>query len=156
VIRVFVQGPAELDLPRLLAAARAHFSASLEVLQAPPPPITTALVRLESPNGGYSGAFQLVVRSARPEDHADAEQAELAGKAAGMAGLARRCQSLWEVRASTSAPPWAHDAALLNLCAILASVALGPVLPADLSTLFGVRGAMERVERAIGKRTLER
>ncbi len=126
------------------------------MLQAPPPPITTALVRLESPSGGYSGNFQLVVRSARLEDHADADRAELAGKAAGMAGLARRCQSLWEVRAAASAPPWGDDAALLNLCAILASVALGPVLPADLSTLFGVRGAMERVERVIGKRTLER
>ena len=30
----------------------------------------------------------------------------------------------------------------------LASVALGPVLPADGSTLYGVRGAMERAEKA--------
>ncbi len=156
MIRVFAQGPPELDLPRLLAAARTHFSASLEVLQAPPPPVARALVRLESPRHGYAGDFELRLRSAGPEDHVDAERAELAGKAAGMAGLARRCEHLLEIRASASAPAWADNAALLNLCAILASVTLGPVLPADCSTLFGVRGAMERVERVLGQRSLER
>ena len=43
------------------------------------------------------------------------------------------------------------DPALLNLCAILASVALGPVLTPDESALFGVRGAMERVEAVVGR-----
>jgi hypothetical protein len=140
VIRIFAQGPPELDLPRLLGAARTHFSADLEVLKA----------------HGYSGDFEVRLRRVSTEDQRAAEHAELAGKAAGMAGLARRCANVWEVRASESAPAWFEDPALLNLCAILASVALGPVLPVDLSTLFGVRGAMERVERALGKRSLER
>ncbi|HVJ21700.1 MAG TPA: hypothetical protein VM686_40125 [Polyangiaceae bacterium] len=156
VIRIFAQGQPELDLPRLLAAARTHFSASLEVLHAPPPPMKTAHVRLEGARSAYSGDFEITARAARPEDHSAADQAELAGRAAGMAGLARRCPNVWEIRRVDAARPWDEDAALLNLCAILASVALGPVLPPDSSTLFGVRGAMERVERSLGRRTLER
>jgi hypothetical protein len=155
VIRVFAQGPAELDLSRVLQSARQHFSASVEVLHAPPPPVTTALLRLTSPHG-YDGDFRVTLRPVRDEDRSDADQAELAGRAAGMAGLARRCPTLWEIESAPSAPAWSEDAALLNLCAILASVALGPVLPDDRSTLFGVRGAMERVERALGRRTLSR
>jgi hypothetical protein len=62
-----------------------------------------------------------------------------------MAALARRCASVWQVE--PQAPE--SEAATHNLCAIMASVALGPVLPPDDSTLFGVRGAMERVERLV-------
>ena len=60
-----------------------------------------------------------------------------------MSTLATRCAHLWELEPVSDAPP----AATLNLCALLASIALGPVLPPDIATLFGVRGAMERVER---------
>jgi hypothetical protein len=42
----------------------------------------------------------------------------------------------------------ATGTAELQLSALLASVALGPVLPEDESTLYGVRGAMERAEKA--------
>ena len=63
-----------------------------------------------------------------------------------MAALAGRCQFVWWLSpGAEESPP------LLNLCAILASVALGPVLPADESALFGVRGAMERFERLVGR-----
>jgi hypothetical protein len=156
VVRIFAQGPAELDLPRLLGAARSYFSASLEVLHAPPPPAPSALLRLSSSAHGYSGDFEVRARPVRDEDHVAADAAELRGKAAGMAGLARRCPTVLELRASSTAPAWNEDAALLNLCAILASVTLGPVLPPDASTLFGVRGAMERVEKVLGKRSLSR
>ena len=39
------------------------------------------------------------------------------------------------------------ELAYLTLSAICASVALGPVLPPDHGTLFGVRGAIERRDR---------
>src|SRR5216683_3152752 len=39
------------------------------------------------------------------------------------------------------------EAAYLTLAAVCASVALGPVLPPDHSTLFGVRGALERRDK---------
>ena len=41
------------------------------------------------------------------------------------------------------------EAARLTLAGICASVALGPVLPPDGSTLFGVRGAIERRDKAL-------
>jgi hypothetical protein len=44
------------------------------------------------------------------------------------------------------------ELARLNLCGILAAIALGPVLPDDGATLYGVRGAMERVERLLKAR----
>jgi hypothetical protein len=65
-----------------------------------------------------------------------------------MASLAERCPTIWDVE------PVGEDSELarLNLCGILAAVALGPVLPDDGSTLYGVRGAMERVERLLKAR----
>jgi len=149
VVRIFSQGPLELELPRLLAAARTHFSADLEVLSAGPPPVQSALLRLAS--ASYSADFQLSVRAAEPADHADADLAERAGGASGMAGLARRCLVILELRAAATGPRWDEDPALLKLCAIIASVTLGPVLPPDRSTLLGVRSSMERLERALGK-----
>jgi hypothetical protein len=62
-----------------------------------------------------------------------------------MATLAARCPTVWLIDECEPR----SQAALLNLCAILASVALGPVLPDDDSTLFGVRGAMERVAKLV-------
>jgi hypothetical protein len=59
--------------------------------------------------------------------------------------LAERCPTIWEVSAIDAD----SELARLNLCAILAAVGLGPVLPDDCSTLFGVRGAMERVEKLL-------
>jgi hypothetical protein len=63
-----------------------------------------------------------------------------------MSLLASRCPSVWEVHPEAGA----SEAACLNLCAILAAVALGPTLPPDASTLFGVRGAMQRLEALTG------
>ena len=61
-----------------------------------------------------------------------------------MAQLAARCRALWVVTAESEI----SGSAELQLSALLASVALGPVLPEDESTLYGVRGAMERAEKA--------
>jgi hypothetical protein len=148
--RVFSQQPDLVAaLPKLLAHARRFFSAELEVLSASAserPDLAQAVVslRLESARYPGSGSFRI---ESRPTTHADrqaAEGAELRGKAGGMALLAARCPALWLITAEGDA----SGAAELQLSALLASVALGPVLPSDESTLYGVRGAMERAERA--------
>jgi hypothetical protein len=68
-----------------------------------------------------------------------------------MSQLAERCPSIWELEPADGTPPVAE----LVVAALLASVALGPILPQDGAGLFGVRTAMERVERLLGK-SLER
>lgn len=132
-------------MPEILRATRRYFEASLDV-QARREAEGTRGERLEleltSERHGYRGRFAITTRRTSEHDLADARQAEQLGKAAGMSRLAERCPTLWEVE------PVAEDSELarLHLCGILASVALGPVLPDDGSTLYGVRGAMERVQ----------
>ncbi len=65
-----------------------------------------------------------------------------------MSSLAERCHTIWEVESLGTD----SELARLNLCGILASVGLGPVLPDDGSTLYGVRGSMERVDRLLRAR----
>jgi hypothetical protein len=77
-------------------------------------------------------------------DRAAAEVAETRGKAGGMASLAARCAVVWTITHESEI----SGSAELQLSALLASIALGPVLPEDESTLYGVRGAMERAEKA--------
>ncbi|MGC4090760.1 MAG: hypothetical protein QM756_23385 [Polyangiaceae bacterium] len=140
--RVFSQLP-ELSPVRLVQAATRFFEASLEVLAQPSDGVLR--LRISSARLGFSADFAVETRPKTPEDQAAAARAELNGRSGGMAALCERCAHVWCVEASDG------GTALYNLCAILASVALGPVLPPDDSALFGVRGAMERVERLSGR-----
>jgi len=148
--RVFSQQPDLVAaLPQLLAHARRFFAAELEVLSGSPldraePAIAQVTLRLESARYPGSGTFHIAARRPSPADQAAAERAELRGKAGGMAQLAARCGALWVVTGEGEIT----GSAELQLSALLASVALGPVLPDDESTLYGVRGAMERAEKA--------
>lgn len=151
-VRIFAQR-AELtfDLPELLRATRNYFDATLDVLsraEGAGSPGDRVEVELRSAQHGYSGRFSIRSRRTTEHDLADARDAEERGRAAGMAGLAQRCPTIWEVE------PLAEDSELarLNLCGILAAVALGPVLPDDGATLYGVRGSMERVARLLESR----
>jgi hypothetical protein len=151
--RVFAQTPrAEVDVATIVNNARRYFEAEVEVLDADAPQPSTVRLELRSPRRGYSGRFRLTARAVEPADLELANQAEQRGRAAGMAALASRCPTVWLI----DAEPPESKAATLNLCALLASVALGPVLPDDASTLFGVRGAMLRVEELLGEHTLLR
>jgi hypothetical protein len=102
---------------------RSHYQASLSLPGHPP-----ALLDLER-------------RPATEDDWCAAEEAERAGQATGMAALARRCHVVWELPTST-----ASERDLLTLCGILAATELGPVMPPDRSTLYGVRGARLRAD----------
>jgi hypothetical protein len=64
-----------------------------------------------------------------------------------MGALAEKCPQVWTLEGSGESG--ASDAAYLTLAGICASIALGPVLPPDGSTLFGVRGAIERRDKAL-------
>jgi hypothetical protein len=148
--RVFSQQPDLVAaLPQLLAHARRFFAAEVDVLSASPPDrpdLAEAhlLLRFDSARYPGRGTFRIESRPPNGADRAAAEAAEVRGKAGGMAQLAGRCGALWVVTAEGEI----SGSAELQLSALLASVALGPVLPEDESTLYGVRGAMERAEKA--------
>jgi hypothetical protein len=101
-------------------------------------------LHFESGHYPAQGEFLIESRAATDDDRFAAEAAEARGKAGGMALLAARCAAVWTLLPQGEA----SGSAELQLSALLASVALGPVLPADESTLYGVRGAMERAEAA--------
>jgi hypothetical protein len=150
VTRVFSQ-QADLvaALPRLLQHARRFFAAEINVLSASPsdraePELAELRLLLESARYAGRGTFRLESRVATDDDRFAAEAAEAAGKAGGMALLAARCPVVWLVHPEGDVT----GSAELQLSALLASVALGPVLPAGEQTLYGVRGAMERAEKA--------
>jgi hypothetical protein len=139
--RVFSQQPdLTAALPKLLQHARRFFAAEIDVLADTP----ALRIRLESARYPGQGTFRIEARPATDDDRFAAEAAEARGQAGGMALLAARCPGVWVVTAENDV----SGSAELQLTALLASVALGPVLPADQSTLYGVRGAMERAEKA--------
>lgn len=148
--RVFSQQPDLVAaLPQLLAHARRFFAAELEVLSASPPnraspERASVTLRLSCARYHGEGTFVVTARPNQAADRAAAEVAEQRGKAGGMAGLAARCVAVWEVTTEGEVSGTAE----LQLSALLASVGLGPVMPLDQSTLYGVRGAMERAEKA--------
>lgn len=155
--RVFTQTPAGgIDPALLVRTATRHFEASLEILGAEEP-LGPAMgspgvsLRLVSERRNFSQDFKILSRAASADDWAAARRAEERGRSAGMSALAERCQFIWVISGAAGTETETEAAALLNLCAILASAALGPVLPPDESALFGVRGAMERLEARTGR-----
>ena len=131
---VFAQTEAPVvPFDALRANAKRYFRLELSLLEQSGPSVLLGL---------DGETFRVMASPTTPDDLARAREAETAGSAAGMATLAERCRHVW--RLETDAP----ESATLRLAAILASVALGPVLPPDGSTLFGVRGAMERAQKA--------
>ena len=142
---VFNQEPRGAPPFEKLAAAAARFFASkLDLVRREGDAITVRLAVTKPP---LSGEFRLACRAPTHDDLVRARDAEVRGKAAGMSALAEKCGALWEIDAALGDPP--EQAAYLTLAAICAAVGLGPVLPPDGATLFGVRGAIERRDRAI-------
>ncbi|HEY3668298.1 MAG TPA: hypothetical protein VGL19_19985 [Polyangiaceae bacterium] len=147
-MRVFAQRDAlAIDLPELLGATRRFFDATLDVQARSEDGQRVELV-LSCERHDYEGRLSISARPITESDLVDARAAEERGRAAGMASLAERCHVIWEVESLGMD----SELARLNLCGILAAVGLGPVLPDDISTLYGVRGSMERVERLLRSR----
>jgi hypothetical protein len=77
------------------------------------------------------------------KDLARADLAEARAGGGGLAGLARRCETIWLIeRLSTT------DMLALRLAAVMASVLLGPILDPETSEIFGVKTARLRLEAA--------
>ena len=143
---VFSQEHGALPYDKLAAHAARFFSATLELLAEGDDAIAVRLVCTRPP---LRGEFRIAWRATTKDDLMNARDAEVRGRAAGMAALAERCTRVWTIEAAGSSVP--SEAAYLTLAALCASVALGPVLPPDGSTLFGVRGAIERRDNAMLK-----
>src|SRR5688572_14182850 len=138
-----------------MAHAQRFFAAEIEVLSASPmprPDLGVAEVRLRLSSARYpgSGTFRLEARPRTADDQFAAEAAEARGNATNMSLLAAQCPAVWSI----TPEPDVSGSAELQLSALLASVALGPVLPAAQSTRYGVRGAMERADAAAGNGSL--
>jgi hypothetical protein len=129
---------------KLAASASRFFSAALELREKSTASIS---VRLIVSRPELTGDFRIVSRVTTDDDRERARTAESRGRAGGMALLAEKCRHLWTLEATGDAT--ASEAAHLTLAAICASVALGPVLPPDGATLYGVRGAIERRDKAL-------
>ncbi len=154
--RVFAQrAEPRVDLAALMRAVQTHFRSILELdvvseSSAAGGMVHTVEVAVRLPTG-HSGTRSLLARRGSALDQDDAETAERIGQAAGMAALAARCPVVIEVTAPAkdAAPVVGQDdepALTLRLCAALAATHLGPILPPNEQTLFGVRGANERAE----------
>jgi hypothetical protein len=129
---------------RLSTQSGRFFSTALDLVEQNE---NSVVVRLVASRPPLQGEFRIVARPTDRQDLMNARDAEARGQAAGMATLAERCPQVWTIDAAGSQIP--SEAAYLTLAGICASVALGPVLPPDGSTLFGVRGAIERRDKAV-------
>jgi hypothetical protein len=127
-----------LPLDALGRSAELHFGLMLSSSPAIAAANTaSSCVRLEVVSPDATAAFVVWIRPSTPEDVDAALVAEQRGNAAGMGALAARCKALWVVETQAGSPEWL----LWECCAVLAFAALGPILPDDHSTLFGVRSA---------------
>lgn len=127
---------------QLVNNARQHFRAELEIterLHLGPHSARLTLVLTLPQRAPVS--FAVAVRPSAEADQRRAAEAARLGRAGGMDALARRCQEVWQFT------PQGDEYTEHMLSALLASALLGPVMPPDGSTLYGVRGARERAER---------
>ena len=155
VYRVFSQASPddEAGEARLVQTARAHFAAALSVrtrhIRGDATPARREQLTVTLAQKTRTSDHTVTRRAATEDDWRAADEAEVRGRAGGMATLARRCRWLWEIEANDAPAgvPASDEQATLTLCAIVAATELGPVLPPNGDTLYGVRGARERAER---------
>lgn len=128
-----------LDWPRIAAQARTFLQAEIAVPQGdpvsgvevgpvggPPTRVTVASVALED----------------APEIRERADRGVAAIGGAGFDALVARAKRVWQIGVSTDGDARAP----LVLAAAIASVMLGPIVPPDEVTIFGVRGARVRLD----------
>ncbi len=126
-----------LDAARLAHQARTFFDVELRFDE------TTSLVELSSRELRASR----VRVAASPLDEATLARARRGVAAIGGAGfdvLVDRARSAYRVTLDGDG----DDRAPLTVAAIVASIVLGPIVPPDEETIFGVRGARQRLERS--------
>jgi hypothetical protein len=121
----------------------------------PRPSIDAARVIVWTPKSPANGTRLCVGRRASPEDLESIESAEKLQGTFGMAQLARRCETVWNIVCeSTRASQADDDPVSLLLSAIFASVMLGPILAPREDKAFGVRTARLTLEKILAQRGL--
>lgn len=132
-----------LDLPRWQRHARDYFGTTVTAVTA------GSGHRVSVEGGGLAAAASrgLHLAPRTPEDLAVAERVAAATGGGGLDLLAARCPFVWRIEAQGD-----DDRASLLLAAVIASVALGPILSPSRCSLFGVRTARERLEVGKGHR----
>lgn len=145
---------ARVDAALWAHKADAFFRARLEVVQAKRYPAGTCPIadRLQVDVGrrGEAASARVLVVTVPIDRAPEAKAAAIAGASAiggaGFDALIPRARRLWQVRAT---PEEGGDArGPLVLAAVLASVLLAPVVPPGGGTIFGVKGARERLAAA--------
>ena len=94
------------------------------------------------PRDGGRSERRLLARARTDDDLIAADAAEARAGGGGLALLARRCPTVWQVVRESDPDPVA-----LRLAAILASILLGPIVDPSVPEIFGVKTARERLER---------
>jgi hypothetical protein len=126
-----------LPIAELTAAAERYFDAGLWLLsESQVGAETRAQLLFESKRFGPT-RFTALPRAALATDYDLLESAQAANNSWGMADLGRRCPSVWEVTMEGANDP----TVLFYFGALLASVALGPLLVEEYPGLYGVRSA---------------
>jgi hypothetical protein len=137
---VFCQSRRSLaDIGALVDRAQREASITLVVEDTVSAPFGDAL-RLRATREGRGVRVTVVPRAAVADDLVLVRDVERRTSAAGLGDLAARCPIVLEL----SAEPDSERALVLEIAALVASVTLGPVLPAERDAIFGVRGARER------------
>ncbi|WP_437574371.1 hypothetical protein [Sorangium sp. So ce887] len=143
---------ARIDEHRWAHQARVFFGAELAVVQkkAYPSGATPMVDAVEVDIARAGGAPSRVLVLTAPLDRAPLLRAAAAAGVRAIGGrgfdaLLARARRAWQVRE----PPVAGDDARapLVVTAVLAAVLLAPVVPPDEETIFGVKGARERLQR---------
>jgi hypothetical protein len=122
---------AQLDVARVASQARTFFGVELAI---------------EARDGDWNAHIAgrvIPIVTAPIEDAplvlAAADEAVRAIGGAGMDALVARARRVWQVRAIDGVEP-------LVVSAVLASALLAPIVPPEGGSIFGVRGARERLE----------
>ncbi len=149
------EGSARIDIAPLAHKARTFFATSLEIdpAKAYPegrtPPADAMFVEVQpfgKPDVLPTRVF--VVTWSLDDCPAFRDVGDAAARAIGGAGmdvLVARAKRIWQV---SKQPEHGSDAhASLRVAAILASVLLAPIVPPEGRTIYGVKGARERLEK---------
>lgn len=148
---------ARIDAHRWAHQAATFFRADLALVQeksyaSGAIPLADAVEVDIAPRGGAPTRVLLVTvpLDRAPAVRAAADRGARAIGGAGMDALVARARRVWQARAAV--PEGGDARAPLALAAVLAAVHQAPIVPPDEVTLFGVKGARQRLE-ARGWRT---
>jgi hypothetical protein len=137
---VFAQSDVrEIPASAIAAQAVRFFQATIDPAESPAPVGSTRLV---FSSDRARATFTIAGRAARPADVAAARREEAKVGAAGLGDLAARCRTVFEVTPESGTEEWLA----LDFAALVASVALGPILTPE-GALLGVKSARSRADR---------